>query len=77
MKNRKAGFIASVSILIAGMTAGFILLGLVYDGPRWISFIVFVAYLFVMYFTVKASRSYIRAIDSMEDGNDREGNQKR
>lgn len=67
MKNKRTGFILSIVLLVAGMTAGFILLSFVYDGPKWISFAVFIVYLFVVYFTVKASIGYLKAVDDAKN----------
>ena len=48
------------------MTAGFILLSLVYSGPKCIAFAVFLIYLFILYFTVVFSKRYIRALDEVK-----------
>lgn len=69
MKNKKSGFIFSIVLLIVGMTIGFALLSRVYDGPKWVSFVVFIVYLFILFFTVKASRGYLQAIEELERKN--------
>ena len=63
MKDRRKrirSFIVSVSMLMIGMTIGFILLGTVYTGPRWIAFIVFLVYLAVSYAVIRLSWRYVR-----------------
>ena len=72
MKNKKSGFILSIVLLIAGMTIGFALLSRVYDGPKWVSFLVFIVYLFILFFTVKASRGYLKAIEEIEKKNEQD-----
>ena len=62
----KASFIIAIAVLIVGMTAGFILLSLVYSGPKWIAFAVFLIYLFILYFTVVFSKRYIKALDEVK-----------
>lgn len=59
----KAGFIASIVMLIAGMTVGFILLGIVYDGPVWVRAIVFLVYLFITGMTIHFSKKYIETLN--------------
>ncbi len=61
MRNKSVrGFIVSIVMLMTGMTAGFILLGTVYTGPRWIAFIVFLVYLVISYAVVRLSWRYVR-----------------
>ena len=55
----KALFILSIVILLVGMTVGFILLALVYSGPVWVRFIVFVIYLIIAGMTIRTSKKYI------------------
>ena len=62
-KKGKAGFIVSIVMLLAGMTAGFLLLGIVYQGPVWIRAVVFIVYLFVAGMTIRVSRRYIHSFD--------------
>ena len=62
-KKGKAGFIVSIVMLLAGMTAGFLLLGIVYQGPVWVRAVVFIVYLFVAGMTIRVSRRYIRSFD--------------
>ena len=60
MQNKRIRkFVISIVMLMAGMTAGFILLGTVYTGPRWIVFAVFVVYLVVSYAVVRLSWRYV------------------
>ncbi len=66
MKTNKESFIFSIVVLVAGMTAGFVLLSMIYTGPRWISFIVFLVYLFIMYFVVVTSKRYLKALDEVK-----------
>ncbi len=66
MKTNKGSFIFSIVVLVAGMTAGFVLLSMIYTGPRWISFIVFLVYLFIMYFVVVTSKRYLKALDEVK-----------
>jgi len=63
MKTNKGSFIFSIIVLVVGMTAGFVLLAMIYTGPRWISFIVFLVYIFIMYFIVLTSKRYLKALD--------------
>ena len=62
-KKFKAGLIISIVMLLVGMTAGFLLLGIVYQGPMWVRAAVFIVYLFVAGMTIRVSRRYIRSID--------------
>lgn len=60
MQNKRIRkFVISIVMLMAGMTAGFILLGTVYTGPRWIAFAVFVVYLVVSCAVVRLSWRYV------------------
>ena len=60
MQNKRIRkFVISIVMLMAGMTAGFILLGTVYTSPRWIAFAVFVVYLVVSYAVVRLSWRYV------------------
>ncbi len=70
MKTNKGSFIFSIIVLIAGMTAGFVLLAMIYTGPRWISFIVFLVYIFIMYFIVLTSKRYLKALDEANKNKD-------
>ncbi len=63
MRNKRARkFIISIVMLMTGMTAGFLLLGTVYTGPRWIAFIVFLVYLAVSAAVIRFSRRYVRLL---------------
>ena len=63
MRNKRARkFIISIVMLMTGMTAGFLLLGTVYTGPRWIAFIVFLVYLAVSATVIRFSRRYVRLL---------------
>lgn len=70
MKTNKGSFIFSIIVLVVGMTAGFVLLAMIYTGPRWISFIVFLVYIFIMYFIVLTSKRYLKALDEANRNND-------
>lgn len=70
MKTGKSSFIFSIVILIVGMTAGFVLLSLIYTGPKWISFVVFLVYLFIMYFIIVTSKRYLKALDDVKNDKD-------
>lgn len=61
-RKRIRSFVVSIAMLMAGMTLGFILLGTVYTGPRWIAFIVFLVYLAVSYAVIRLSVRYIRQL---------------
>lgn len=47
-KNPLKGLWLAIVILIVGMSAGFILLSLVYTGPVWVKVLVFVVYIVVV-----------------------------
>ncbi len=70
MKTNKGSFIFSIIVLVVGMTAGFVLLAMIYTGPRWISFIVFLVYIFIMYFIVLTSKRYLKALDEANRNKD-------
>ncbi len=67
MARSRRSFIISVAMLMVGMTVGFLLLGTVYTGPRWIMFIVFLAYLLISYMVVKFSRRYSEWLKDNEE----------
>lgn len=66
MKNRRASFVISIVILTLGMTVGFILLSLVYDGPVWVKFVVFVVYLLIISLVLSSSKRFIEALKDSE-----------
>ena len=68
MLKGRISFIISIVMLMVGMTVGFILLGTVYPGPRWVMFVVFLAYLLVSYLVIKFSKRYIQWLKSNEVG---------
>lgn len=61
-KKSKAGFVASIVALLLFMTIGFLLLSMVYTGPVWVKFIVFLVYLLVVFFVIKYSRIFVSTI---------------
>ena len=66
-KNRKQsskGFVLSVIVLILGMSIGFFLLSLVYTGPNWVKFIVFIAYVFIVFFLIKFSIAFVKSLSN-------------
>ena len=62
MGKSRAGFIFSISILLVGMTVGFVLLGIVYTGPVWVRAVVFVVYLIIAGMTIRFSKKYIETL---------------
>ncbi len=62
MADRKRSFIFSIVLLVAGMTIGFLLLGIAYTGPAWVKLIVLVLYLFITAMVIRFSRRYIRQL---------------
>ncbi len=58
MAKSRRSFIISIVMLIAGMSVGFLLLGTVYTGPRWIAFMVFLVYLFILFMVIRFSKRY-------------------
>ena len=66
IKERKTSFLISISILLLGMTAGFILLSFIYTGPVWVRFCVFIVYLFIVSFTIKCSGKYVDELNLIE-----------
>ena len=58
MAKSRRSFIISIVMLIAGMSVGFLLLGTVYTGPRWIAFLVFLVYLFILFMVIRFSKRY-------------------
>lgn len=60
----------SVAFLSVFMTLGFIFLLLAYTGPRWVAFIVFIIYLFVLTFMVKTTRRFLEALKHERDETD-------
>ena len=59
-RSTKVGF--SVGLLLFFMTVGFILLFLVWTGPGWVAFLVFIGYLFIATFLLKTTGRVIRAL---------------
>ena len=57
----------SVGLLLFFMTVGFILLFLVWTGPRWIAFAVFLVYLFIVTFLLKTTGRLMRALREKDD----------
>ncbi len=70
MKSEKkfsvAGLYVAVGMVLVGMTIGFVLLSLVYDGPAVVRLIVYVAYLFIVYFMIRSVVRLGRAIREEE-----------
>ena len=66
MAKSRRSFIASVVMLMTGMTVGFLLLGTVYTGPRWVMLVVFALYLLVSYFVIKLSKRYAQWLKTNE-----------
>ena len=64
--DRRRRFIVSIAMLITGMSVGFLLLGTVYDGPRWVAFLVFVAYLAITALVIRFSSRYARSLKNEE-----------
>ncbi len=62
----KTGFILSIVILVLGMTVGFILLSIAYQGANWIKFLVFIVYLLIVSFLIKFSIGFVRTISEAE-----------
>ena len=58
MAKSRRSFIISIVMLIVGMSVGFLLLGTVYTGPRWIAFMVFLVYLFILFMVIRFSKRY-------------------
>ena len=56
------GFVISIIVLVVGMTIGFILLSLVYTGPNWVKFIVFIVYSMIVFFLIKFSISFAKSL---------------
>lgn len=65
-KKTKTGFIVSIVALIVFMTMGFLLLSIVYTGPAWVRFLVFIVYLLVVFFVIRYSRIFLSTF--YEDG---------
>ena len=65
-KSRYRRFVASIIMLMAGMTIGFLLLGTVYDGPVWVKAVVFVVYLAVSTLVIRYSRRYAEYLKTEE-----------
>lgn len=73
-KKKKIGsktIIVSLTILIVGMTIGFLLLSLVYDGPVWVKVVFLLVIVVVLAFLIRSARNLIRAIKD-EEGKDKE-----
>ena len=66
MAKSRRSFIASVVMLMTGMTVGFLLLGTVYTGPRWVMLVVFALYLLVSCFVIKFSKRYAQWLKTNE-----------
>ncbi len=47
-RNPLKGLWPALVVLVAGMTAGFILLAMVYTGPVWVKVVVFIVYIVVV-----------------------------
>lgn len=47
-KDPLKGLWLAVAVLLVGMTAGFILLSMVYTGPVWVKVVVFIVYIVVV-----------------------------
>ena len=59
---KKIHFIISIVMLMAGMTAGFLLLSVVYTGSQWVRLAVLAAYVFVSAMVIKFSKRYIKML---------------
>ena len=57
----------SIIFLIVFMTAGYLLLLLAYSGPRWIAFVIFLLYIFVVYFLIRTMHPLIKALKEKEE----------
>lgn len=66
----KKGFIASIVVLILGMSIGFFLLSLAYTGPNWVKFIAFIVYLIIVFFLIRFSIEFSRSLDKKGKEND-------
>lgn len=64
--DRRRRFIVSIVMLIAGMSVGFLLLGTVYDGPRWVVLLVFIVYLVITTLVIRFSSRYARSLKEEE-----------
>lgn len=64
--DRRRRFIVSIVMLIAGMSVGFLLLGTVYDGPRWVALLVFIVYLAITTLVIRFSSRYARSLKEEE-----------
>lgn len=64
--SRKWKFIISIAMLYIGMTAGFLLLALVYTGPEWVKAVVAFVYFLVAALVYRASKQYLEVLKKSE-----------
>ena len=57
-RNPLRGLWAAIVLLVVGMTAGFILLSMVYSGPVWVKVVVFVVYIAVVLGVIVSMRHF-------------------
>lgn len=57
-RNPLRGLWAAIVLLVVGMTAGFILLSMVYSGPVWVKVVVFVVYIAVVLGVIVSMRRF-------------------
>lgn len=70
-KSASRGILASVVFLLSGMTIGFVLLGIVWEGSAFIKVLVGAVYLFIVFMVVRSTGRVISAIKAEENGNGR------
>jgi len=68
-KSSRKGLWLSVSVLLIGMTAGFILLSTVYTGPSWVRVVVFIAYVAVTLLLIRSVRRLDAFLKEKEKNN--------
>ncbi len=61
------GLYVAVGMILVGMTIGFVLLSLVYDGPASVRLIVYLAYVFIVFFMIRSVRRLASAIREEEE----------
>ena len=57
-RNPLRGLWAAIVLLVVGMSAGFILLSMVYSGPVWVKVVVFVVYIVVVLGVIVSMRRF-------------------
>ena len=60
------GLYIAVFMILVGMTSGFVLLSLVYDGPAVFRLIIYLACIFVVFFMLRSVGRLARAIREEE-----------